>query len=71
MNWYPYPTRNHRLNVQLLDVNKSPVSSTFGYYTRRPGRLDAGVVVLDLLLSGAAQSNVTAAVIAAWRVRNA
>ena len=33
MNWDPYPTRNHRLNVQLLDVNKSPVSSTFGYYT--------------------------------------
>jgi hypothetical protein len=33
MNFYPYPTRNHRLNVQLLDVNKSPVSSTFGYYT--------------------------------------
>jgi hypothetical protein len=33
MNWYPYPTRNHRLNLQLLDVNKSPVSSTFGYYT--------------------------------------
>ncbi|MBP6107279.1 MAG: hypothetical protein V9E93_16000 [Steroidobacteraceae bacterium] len=33
MNWYPYPTRNHRLNVQLLDVNKSPVSSVFGYYT--------------------------------------
>jgi len=33
MNWYPYATRNHRLNVQLLDVNKSPVSSSFGYYT--------------------------------------
>jgi DNA-binding protein H-NS len=33
MNYYPYPTRNHRLNLQLLDVNKSPVSSTFGYYT--------------------------------------
>jgi hypothetical protein len=33
MNWYPYPTRNHRLNLQLLDVHKSPVSSTFGYYT--------------------------------------
>jgi hypothetical protein len=32
MNWYPYPTRNHRLNLQLLDVNRSPVSSTFGYY---------------------------------------
>ena len=33
MNWYPYPTRNHRLNLQLMDVNRSPVSSTFGYYT--------------------------------------
>jgi hypothetical protein len=33
MNWYPFPTRNHRLNVQLIDVDKSPVSSTFGYYT--------------------------------------
>ena len=33
MNFYPYPTRNHRLNVQLLDVNRSPVSSSFGYYT--------------------------------------
>jgi hypothetical protein len=33
MNYYPFPTRNHRLNLQLLDVNKSPVSSTFGYYT--------------------------------------
>jgi hypothetical protein len=33
MNWYPFLTRNHRLNVQRMDVNKSPVSSTFGYYT--------------------------------------
>jgi len=32
MNWYPFDTRNHRLNLQLMDVNKSPVSSTFGYY---------------------------------------
>ncbi len=32
-NWYPFQTRNHRLNLQLMDVNKSPVSSTFGYYT--------------------------------------
>ena len=32
-NWYPFHTRNHRLNVQLMDVNKSPVSSVFGYYT--------------------------------------
>jgi hypothetical protein len=33
MNWYPFDTRNHRLNVQVLDVNTSPVGSTFGYYT--------------------------------------
>ncbi len=33
LNWYPVGTRNHRLNLQVLDVNKSPVSSTFGYYT--------------------------------------
>jgi hypothetical protein len=33
MNYYPYPTRNHRLNLQLMDVNRSPVSSVFGYYT--------------------------------------
>jgi hypothetical protein len=32
MNFYPFNTRNHRLNVQLLDVNRSPVSSAFGYY---------------------------------------
>jgi hypothetical protein len=31
-NYYPFNTRNHRLNVQLMDVNHSPVSSTFGYY---------------------------------------
>jgi hypothetical protein len=32
-NWYPFDTRNHRLNLQVIDVNHSPVSSTFGYYT--------------------------------------
>jgi hypothetical protein len=32
MNWYPWPTRNHRLNLQLMDIIRSPVSSTFGYY---------------------------------------
>jgi len=32
-NWYPFDTRNHRLNLQLMDVNDSPVSSVFGYYT--------------------------------------
>jgi hypothetical protein len=31
-NYYPANTRNHRFNVQLMDVNRSPVSSTFGYY---------------------------------------
>jgi hypothetical protein len=32
-NFYPADTRNHRLNVQVINVNHSPVSSTFGYYT--------------------------------------
>jgi hypothetical protein len=32
MNFYPATTRNHRLNFQVIDVNRSPVSSTFGYY---------------------------------------
>jgi hypothetical protein len=32
MNFYPANTRNHRLNLQLVDVNRSPVSSAFGYY---------------------------------------
>jgi hypothetical protein len=31
-NFYPVNTRNHRLNVQIQDVNRSPVSSTFGYF---------------------------------------
>jgi hypothetical protein len=33
MNFYPFKTRNHRLNLQVMDVNHSPVDSTFGYYT--------------------------------------
>ena len=32
LNFYPANSRNHRLNLQYLDVNGSPVSSTFGYY---------------------------------------
>jgi Protein of unknown function (DUF3011) len=32
MNYYPMNTRNHRLNVQVVHVDKSPVSSAFGYY---------------------------------------
>ena len=31
-NFYPFNSRNYRLNVQLIDVNRSPVSSAFGYY---------------------------------------
>jgi len=33
MNYYPFNTRDIRLNLQLINVNHSPVSSTFGYYT--------------------------------------
>lgn len=33
LNWYPFDTRNHRANLQVLRVHDSPVSSTFGYYT--------------------------------------
>jgi hypothetical protein len=32
VNYYPADTRNHRFNLQVLHVNRSPVSSTFGYY---------------------------------------
>ncbi len=32
-NYYPFNTRNQRLNVQVIDVNHSPVGSTFGFYT--------------------------------------
>ena len=31
-NFYPFKTRNHRLNLQVIDVNHSSVSSSFGYY---------------------------------------
>ena len=31
-NYYPWDTRNLRLNVQLINVDHSPVSSTFGFY---------------------------------------
>jgi hypothetical protein len=32
MNYYIANSRNHRINVQVINVNRSPVSSTFGYY---------------------------------------
>jgi hypothetical protein len=31
-NYYPFNSRNYRLNLQYNYVDKSPVSSTFGYY---------------------------------------
>ena len=31
-NFYPADSRNHRLNVHVINVNHSPVSSAFGYY---------------------------------------
>ena len=31
-NFYPTPSRNHRLNMQIISVDRSPVSSAFGYY---------------------------------------
>jgi hypothetical protein len=31
-NWFFTPTRDVRLNAQLIRVNRSPVSSSFGYY---------------------------------------
>jgi len=31
-NYYPWDTRNLRLNVQVINVSHSPVSSTFGFY---------------------------------------
>lgn len=31
-NYYLVDSRNHRLNFQVIRVNRSPVSSTFGYY---------------------------------------
>src|SRR5215469_1674366 len=31
-NYYPWNTRNIRLNVQLINVDRSPVNSTFGFY---------------------------------------
>jgi hypothetical protein len=32
LSFYPFDTRNHRLNLQVMDVHNSPVSSSFGYY---------------------------------------
>jgi hypothetical protein len=33
MNFYPFDTRDTRLNIQYAIINDCPVGSTFGYYT--------------------------------------
>jgi len=40
-NYYPWNSRNLRLNIQLINVDHSPVSSTFGFYI---GQLKGQVV---------------------------
>ena len=32
MNFFPFDTRNHRVNVQVIEVDRSPASSLFGFY---------------------------------------
>lgn len=44
-NYYPWNTRNIRLNTQLINVDHSPVSSTFGFYT---GQLKGQIVSFGL-----------------------
>ena len=33
LNYYMADSRNYRINLQVIKVNRSPVNSTFGYYT--------------------------------------
>ena len=42
-NYYPSNTRNLRMNLQVINVDHSPVSSTFGFYL---GQLTGHVVTL-------------------------
>jgi hypothetical protein len=42
-NYYPWDTRNLRLNLQVINVSHSPVSSTFGFYI---GQITGKVVTL-------------------------
>jgi hypothetical protein len=42
-NYYPWDTRNLRLNLQVINVSHSPVSSTFGFYI---GQITGQVVSL-------------------------
>jgi hypothetical protein len=42
-NYYPWNTRNTRMNLQLTNVDQSPVSSTFGFYT---GKMSGTVLAI-------------------------
>jgi hypothetical protein len=44
-NYYPWNTRNARLNIQLINVDHSPVSSTFGFYL---GQLTGQIVSIGI-----------------------
>jgi hypothetical protein len=44
-NYYPWNTRNIRLNAQLINVDHSPVNSTFGFYV---GQLTGKVFTIGL-----------------------
>jgi hypothetical protein len=44
-NYYPWNTRNIRLNLHVLDVHQSPVSSTFGFYQ---GKISGPVVAIGM-----------------------
>ena len=44
-NYYPWNTRNVRLNTQLIYVFHSPVSSTFGFYL---GQLTGPILSIGL-----------------------
>ena len=48
VNYYPFDTRNHRVNVQYINVNGSPVSSDFGYYR---GGQDGSTVTVGVSVS--------------------
>lgn len=44
-NYYPWHTRNARVNLQVINVSHSPVSSTFGFYI---GQLTGQVLTLGV-----------------------
>ena len=44
-NYYPWDTRNIRMNFQVLNVYQSPVSSTFGFYS---GKITGPVVAIGV-----------------------